>query len=318
MYKISVIVLMNKENKNKLKTLESLTNQTLKDIEIMCVSNSSENEDTDIANYIYEHANINMKKDINDAINTVTGEYTVIANSNVFFEKNWAQKIYDYAKIDDEDIVICDLDIYDYQENKIKSYTFENIEKDKNMIAYLNWNLCNILLKTEKIKDIKLKNNNKYNELLFILEAFIKYEKIGYAQDIKCYLYKKPSEINDIELKDFEELKDILKDVKKIYKLNNKYNEDNKNLLSAIAFSKLGVEMLVKAYEKQEADVDINELIRNVINYLDINFFEWRNNYILKSALTKKEHSEIWYANKMYRYGYMNLYLKLNKFMNKK
>lgn len=317
MYKLSVIVMEDKINKNKYKTLDSLLNQTLKDMEILYTTDLEGNETKELAEYILKN-NIKEKNNVNEAIASATGEYTVIANSNVFFEKNWAQKLYDYAKIDNEDMIVCDIDIEDYQENKLKSYSFESIEKDKNMIAYLNWNLCNLLFKTEKIKDIKLKNNNKYNELLFILEAMLKCSKIGYAQDVRCYMYMKETELTDIELKDIEELKDILKEAKQIYKTNNKYNISNKNLFSAIAFSKLGVDLLNKIYAKQEFNININEMIRNIINYLDVNFFEWRNNPILRNATTKKEYTYIWYANKMYRYGYMNLYLKLHKFMSKR
>jgi len=317
MYKISVIVIMNKSNKDKFKTLKSLVNQTLKDIEIICIANLIENEE-ELIEYAKEHNNICIAKDVNETISKVTGEFTVITNSNVFFEKNWAQKVYDYAKIDNEDMIVCDLDVEDYQENKIKSYTFENIEKDRDRIVTLNWNLCNLLFKTEKIRNIKLKCNNKYNELLFILTALTECEKIGYAQEVKSYLYARKSDLRDIELKNVEELKDVLKEAKEIYKAKNKYNEKAKNRLSAVAFSELGVETLVKVNDKSELNADMKELIKNTINYLDINFFEWRNNPILKSAFMKKENSYIWYANKMYRYGYIELYLKIYKFINKK
>lgn len=318
MYKLSVIILNDKVNKNRLKTLESLMQQTLKDIEVIYVSKIIEDEEKEIKEYIDKYENIKIQRDINEAISNVSGEYTVIANSSVFFEKAWAQRVYDYAKIDNEDLIICDLDIEDYQENLIKEYSFENIEKSKSRMVILNWNLCNLLFKTEKIKNIKLKTNNKYNELFFILEALTECNKIGYAQEVKCYQYMRKSDLKDIELKDIDELKDALKEVKEIYKSKNKYDKRAKNILSAIAFSKLGVEALVKINDKSELDVNMKELVKSIINYLDINFFEWRNNPILKSAFMKKENSSIWYAHKMYRYGYIELFLKLDRFINRK
>ena len=233
MYKLSVILIINKLNKDKYKALNSLAKQTLKDIEIICISDLLEDEEKELLEYTKKYY-ISIEKDVNKTISKVTGEYTVIANSNVFFEKTWGQKVYDYAKIDNEDMIVCDLDIEDYKENKIKSYTFENIEKDRNRIVTLNWNLCNLLFKTEKIRNIKIKPNNKYNELLFILEALTECENIGYAQDVKCYLYTKKSDLNNIELKDIEELKDVLKEAKEIYKFKNKYDEKAKNRLSAV------------------------------------------------------------------------------------
>lgn len=303
MYKISVIVLMDKMNKDKMKMLNSLEKQTLKDIEMLCVTDEPE----DVENY----NNIRVVNDFNEAIEMVTGEYTAITTSNTFFEDTWAEKVYDYAKIDNEDMIVCDLNIEDYKEKHLKSYVFENIENDMNKIILLNWNLCNLLFKTEKIKNIKLRTNNKYNELLFILEALTRCKHIGYAQNVKCYLYIKESELNNIELKNVDELKDILKEIKEIYKRENKYDQQYKNILSAIAFILLGVNTIIKLKRKNEPNIDIKEQIRSIINYLDINFFEWRNNPILKNSFIKKELPYIWYANKMYRYGYVEFYIRL-------
>lgn len=312
MYKLSVIVIIDKLNKNRTKTLESLLNQTLKDIQIICISEADE-DNKELIEYTSKN-NIILEKNINR--DKIESEYVVFASSNTCFEESWAQKVYDYAKIDNEDMIICDLNIVDYQENKIKSYSFENIEKVTDMIPFLNWNLCNIIFKTEKVTNIQLANN-KYNEILFILEAMLMCDKIGYAQDTKCYLYKKKSEMNEIEIKDIEELKEILKQAKEIYKKNKRYDFNSKELLSAIAFSKLGVESLTKAYYKTDLNVDIKELSRDVINFLDVNFFEWRNNSILKSSLVKKECLDIWYAHKFYKCSFVQLYLKLHKFFVK-
>ncbi len=311
MYKISIIVLMDKLNRDKVKMINSIENQTLKDIEVLCVTSESEN--------LENHKNIQIVENFGEAIERASGEYTAITTSNTFFEQNWAEKVYDYAKIDNEDMIICDLEIQDYEENKLKSYSFENIEKDINRLIVLNWNLCNLLFKTNKIKDIKLKVNNKYGELLYILEALIKCEKIGYAQDIKCYLYVRKADLENIELKNVEELKEVLKETKELYKAKNKYNEQYKNILSAIAFIALGVNTIIKLKENQaELEIDLKEKIRNIINYLDINFFEWRNNPILRSSFIKKEFPYVWYANKMYKYGYIELYLTLYKMLYSK
>ena len=73
------------------------------------------------------------------------------------------------------------------------------------------------------------------------------------------------------------------------------------------------IDSILEMLNKQQDQLGEKE----IINYLDINFFEWRNNPILKSTFMKKENSYIWYAHKMYRYGYIDLYLKLYKFFNK-
>ena len=311
MYNLSVIVLMDKLNKDKIKMLNSLKKQTLKEIEMFCI--------TDDPNDVKDYENIKVVEDFDKALECASGEYTAITNSNTFFEDKWAEKVYDYAKIDNEDMIICDLDIEDYKENTLKSFNLANIGNDINRIVILNWNLCNILFKTEKIKNIKLKMNNKYNELLFILETLTRCEKIGYAEDVKCYLYMKESEFNKIEIKDIEELKEVLKQVKETYKKENKYDEQYKDILSAIAFILLGVNSVIKLNSKQqELDIDIKEKEREIINFLDINFFEWRNNKILKSSFIKKELPYVWYANKMYRYGYIDLFNKLYKLIYRK
>lgn len=308
MYKLSIIVLMKQLDKENNKILDILKNQTLKELEILCIKDNLED--------YQDYSNIKVVKDFKEALETASGEYTVITNTNISLGETWAEKAYDYAKIGNEDIIVCDLDVKDYNENILKSYALENIENDINKTVILNWNLCNVLFKTEKIKNINLKINNKYNELLFILEAMSECENIGYAQDIKCDLYMKENEFDNIELRDVQDLEYALKEAKNIYKTKNKYNEKYKNILSAIAFILLGVNTIVKLKrQKEDLKINIQEEIKDIINYLDINFFEWRNNNILKSAFIKKEMPYIWYANKMYKYGYIELYTNFYKFM---
>ena len=54
---------------------------------------------------------------------------------------------------------------------------------------------------------------------------------------------------------------------------------------------------------------DLKENIRDIMNYLDINFFEWRKNPFLK--IKKVPRKKYWIAYTMYKYGFQQLFIKI-------
>ena len=76
---------------------------------------------------------------------------------------------------------------------------------------------------------------------------------------------------------------------------------------SLIAFSKVGVKQLVEI--SFDRNVDMKEKIREHMNYLDINFFEWRKNKFLSfSNVPRKAY---WVACLIYKFGFQSLYIKM-------
>jgi len=169
--KVSIIVPVYNTAQYLEKCIESLIDQTLKDIEIILVNDGSEDESPDICDYYAKKDNkiryINLKKNLgtsiarNIGILNSRGEYIAFVDSDDFVERNMYEILYNNAKKTKADITIC---------NFSRDWLNGKIEK-------------NIL----KIKDEFVDTNN-----IGILKYFCKYWLgLSYANYIGNKLYKR-------------------------------------------------------------------------------------------------------------------------------
>ena len=87
-----------------------------------------------------------------------------------------------------------------------------------------------------------------------------------------------------------------------------------KNVLTYIAFTKIGMRSLIEiAFDPKN---DLKENIRDTMNYLDINFFEWRKNPFFK--LKNIPRKSFWVAHTVYKYGFQQIFVKTYKKMIEK
>ena len=150
--KISVIVpCYNVEGYIK-KGLDSLINQTLKEIEIILINDGStddtinilrEYEKKDKRIIIIDKKNEGVSKARNDGLKISTGEYIAFMDSDDWYELNTLELMYNKAKENDYDIVACDTQaIYPDKKQYIKSGIEANQTNNQLMIdAYeVIWN----------------------------------------------------------------------------------------------------------------------------------------------------------------------------------
>ena len=118
MPKVSIIVpFYNVENYIE-KCLETLVNQTLKDIEIILVNDGSKDRSIDIVNKFlkqYPEKIVYLEKEnggLSDARNFgiphAKGEYIEFLDSDDYVEKDMYENMYELAKKEDSDMVECD------------------------------------------------------------------------------------------------------------------------------------------------------------------------------------------------------------------
>lgn len=119
MKKISVIVPVYNTGKYLTKCLDSLVNQTLKEIEILVVNDgSTDNSQQVIDDYSSEFGQIKsfVKENggLSDArnfgIEQAQGEYIAFVDSDDFVDEVMFETMYDLAKKHDAEIVMCDLE----------------------------------------------------------------------------------------------------------------------------------------------------------------------------------------------------------------
>lgn len=230
MKKVSVIIpVYNVENYLR-KCLDSLVNQTLKDIEIIVVNDGTTDNSQEIINeYVKKYPKkvvsiIQENGGQGTARNTgllhAKGEYIGYVDSDDYVEENMYEELYKKAKEEDSDIVICGNNVV--KEN----YDFlskEEVDKEFLLGKMAVWNK---IYKKNIIVDNKIQFRSKvwYEDLDFTMKVYFSSKKISYVdKPLYNYLLREGSTMNNNNIKRnleliqaFDSLIDYCKD-KKIY-----------------------------------------------------------------------------------------------------
>lgn len=128
--KVSVVVPVYNVEKYLKQCLNSIANQTLKEIEIICVDDGSSDNSLQILQdfavkdnrftiIAQEHLMAGTAR--NNGRNHAKGQYLSFLDSDDFFEENMLQVMYQKAVATNSDIVMCDMRKYDNQTHKFSS-----------------------------------------------------------------------------------------------------------------------------------------------------------------------------------------------------
>lgn len=138
MIKVSVIVPVYNVEKYLEKCLDSLVNQTLKDIEIIVVNDGTpDNSQEIIDNYAKKYSNIKsyIKENggLSDArnygLNKATGEYIAFLDSDDYVSTDMYKKMYEKAVGGNFDMVVCDIN-YVFEETDEIKRAYSNLKTD--------------------------------------------------------------------------------------------------------------------------------------------------------------------------------------------
>ena len=143
--KVSVIVPIYNTEKFLRKCIESIVNQTLEEIEIILINDGS----TDNSHIVCEeysrkypkkiryinNKNIGCSATRNLGISLAKGEYIAFVDSDDYIEQEMYQEMYEKAKKENLDIVVCGINYMNEQTQKIKKSIPINI-KEKNDYLY--------------------------------------------------------------------------------------------------------------------------------------------------------------------------------------
>ena len=135
-YKLSIVAAVYNLEKYLPRCLDALVNQTLQEIEILCVDDGS----TDSAPQIideYAKKYPNKVKAFhktnggefttrNYGLERATGEYVTFVDTDDYVEKTWAEKLYNVAKENDADMAVCGFERIDLNTNKVVSQNMTN------------------------------------------------------------------------------------------------------------------------------------------------------------------------------------------------
>lgn len=116
MVKVSVIIPVYNTEKYLEKCLNTIINQTLKDIEIICVDDGSSDRSLDILHeyeqkderiIVLTQKNLHAGVARNTGLSIAKGEYLSFLDSDDWFELNMLEEMYNKAEEDKSDIVVC-------------------------------------------------------------------------------------------------------------------------------------------------------------------------------------------------------------------
>ncbi|WP_295156254.1 glycosyltransferase family 2 protein [uncultured Brachyspira sp.] len=203
MIKVSVIIPIYNVEKYLSKCLDSIINQTLKDIEIICINDcSTDNSENIIKEYIKKDNRIklinhNENQGLGFARNTgiynSTSNYLVFIDSDDFVSSNFAEELYNTALKYDADIVFTN-NIYTVNENKyyIKPYYHNRLKKwkkdfkDKCFEGISNFNVNTPEKENTPEYPLAVAWNKLYKKE-FLEEKKLLYTKVRLAEDVDMF-----------------------------------------------------------------------------------------------------------------------------------
>ncbi len=332
MVKLTIVALVYNLEKYLPRCLDSLVNQTLEDIEILCVDDGS----TDSAPKIIDEYEQKYPEKVkafhktnggefttrNYGLERASGEYITFVDTDDYVEKNWAEKLYNAAKENDADLAVCAFERINLETDKVVctdmtrfGYSCKKIDPNDDFMVFINPAPWNKIYKRDKVKDLRFLSFRGFNDTMFLMEAYSRIEKIVFIPDVLYHYYLRyDSQIHTINQKDVQNLKKYLLEVKEFYKKSNKYDE-MKYILDLMAFIHLGVSVMYRAsYDKS---IDMKIMLNDTIKYLDENFSSWRNNPFLKLTYSIKKgfkHFGLWGISLLYKWKMAMVYIKIYRF----
>lgn len=205
MKKISIIVPIYNEEENLRKCIESLINQTYKNLEIILINDGS----TDNSKAIIESfkdkrivainkKNTGISDTRNIGIGKSTGDYIMFVDSDDYLELNCIERLIETAEKENSEIVMFNYYLETPSkriEIKLPKIEARNLKEDKDLLTKIHLGPCTKIFKAELIKDNLFPLNLKYEDVPFVVEAVIKAGKISFVPNyLYHYVIKKSGE----------------------------------------------------------------------------------------------------------------------------
>lgn len=301
MSKVSVIVPVYNGDKFLNKCLESVANQTLKDLEIIVVNDGSKDNSLDIMQkFKNKYSDIFKIIDIpnsgvgtarNKALDIASGEFIKFLDADDYLELNILEKMYNIAKENNVSLVrgnyhqfLGKLNLGDMCSwSGLKGNQLVDVQKNKDYIIKETSGIGNKLIRRDLIGDLRFPEKTKWEDLAIMPVIVASASKV-YHMDEEVYNYR----VNlNTTIKDFirktPHVLDIIKCVELIEQnlknrgLDEIYREQIESLyILHTLFRVENVMTWVNFSKNQKEDV-----IKSLINIIELRYPNWRNNKII-------------------------------------
>lgn len=205
MKKVSIIVPIYNEEENLRKCIESLINQTYKELEIILINDGSTDNSKEIIDSFkdkriiaIDKKNTGISDTRNKGIDKSTGDYIMFVDSDDYLELNCIERLIETAEKENSEIVMFNYYLETPSkriEIKLPKIEARNLKEDKDLLTKIHLGPCTKIFKAELIKDNLFPLNLKYEDVPFVVEAVIKAGKISFIPDyLYHYVIKKSGE----------------------------------------------------------------------------------------------------------------------------
>lgn len=321
--KLSIIVPVYGVEKYIDKCLNSLVKQSLKEIEIIVVNDGTKDNSQKIIDkyvkkypdkiksYIKENGGQGSAR--NYGLKKTTGEYIGYVDSDDFIEKDMYKKLYNKAKEDNYDIVVCgNYNVSeDYKTKNIDTF-INNYNTDLENIFFGKMAVWNKIYKRDILIKNKLEFKEKvwYEDLAFTLKAIMNSNTFAFIDEpLYDYLIREGSTMNNSNVKRNLEILEAFDDILSYIKHNKK--EEYFDKVEFLAIDHIYISAIVRIL-KANADNKIKkETVNELICYMNKNFPNYKNNKYINTL--SRNRKIIYKLINLKMYNLVNLIFKIKK-----
>lgn len=321
--KLSIIVPVYGVEKYIDKCLDSLVKQSLKEIEIIVVNDGTKDNSQKIIDkyvkkypdkiksYIKENGGQGSAR--NYGLKKTTGEYIGYVDSDDFVEKDMYKKLYNKAKENNYDIVVCgNYNVSeDYQNKNIDAF-INNYNTDLENIFFGKMAVWNKIYKRDILIKNKLEFKEKvwYEDLAFTLKAIMNSNTFAFIDEpLYDYLIREGSTMNNSNVKRNLEILEAFDDILSYIKHNKK--EEYFDKVEFLAIDHIYISAIVRIL-KANADNKIKkETVNELICYMNKNFPNYKNNKYINTL--SRNRKIIYKLINLKMYNLVNLIFKIKK-----
>ena len=328
---VSVIIPVYGVEKYIRQCLESVINQTLKDIEIIVVNDGTKDNSMKIVEeYLYDKRikiinkeNGGLSSARNAGLKIAKGKYIAFIDSDDWVDSNMLKELFECNMIEGEnewDIISSEMMLYDNNTSKTKKRIIENdnILQGKGSLLYklCGMEVCNKIYK----RDFLIKNSLEFKEgiihedNLFTIKAFFIANKVKYINKYHYFyrLKRENSILNTLVLeKRKESFETILKEIAEFEKEFQGADFDKIRLMLA----KLEQKSLLYRVMFNKKEVISKKEINQVENKLKE---KWGKFSIQEKYVLKKDMIDLLESRAYYKLNIFNKFYWQNKFITKK
>lgn len=283
-HKVSVIVPVWNTEDYLRPCLDSIINQTLKDIEILVVDDGSPDNSKDIIKeYVSKYPdkvkgfykeNGGQGSARNLGLDYADGQYISFVDSDDYIDEKMLEEMYNQAITTDSDIVICDMEDI-YPDGKTLYY---NCTKYNN-VHEVTPSACNKLFKRDVIKNIRFLGKRWYEDFNFTAKILFGNPKISVISKpfYICNSRVVSTMNNNNSIKNLDMLF-VLEDLRNYLNENNLYDE---NMFSFLIFHHALI-TTINRVAKQKSN-DRSEVLKQLNKYCHENISTYKKQQFYKN-----------------------------------